>query len=379
VAEVLIELGHEYASDGAYEEALDTFRRAAALDPARGLVPEVETAAALVELGRELASDGAYEEALDTFHQAIELDPTLALVPEAEVALMQGREHARRGETDAALTALERAVELDQTLDLDPVAEVTRVLIEEGRAYAERGAYDKAEEYLSQAVALDPTVALVPEAEVAVAQARRHARQSQVDEALDALERAITLDPQLKINRAVDLAQIYDEACWRGNLGGPDESALRACERAVALAIKTDDGYLNLRVCRNKGTEGLANVVLPACERAAALAVEISFGETVTGTLEAGGHDIYMFEGTAGQVISIEMNQHDSMLNPYLLLWGPDGAMLTRDNDSGGDRDALIDHFFLAETGTYSIVALGFRDASAGAYTLTLIHATVQR
>jgi hypothetical protein len=86
-----------------------------------------------------------------------------------------------------------------------------------------------------------------------------------------------------------------------------------------------------------------------------------------------------MFEGTAGQVVSIEMNQHDSMLNPYLLLWGPDGAMLTRDNDSGGDHDALIDHFFLAETGPYAIIALGFRNAPAGAYTLTLVHTAVRR
>ena len=152
---------------------------------------------------------------------------------------------------------------------------------------------------------------------------------------------------------------------------------LRACERAVALAVETKDAYLNLKVCRNSSTEGLAKVVLPACERAAALATAISFGETVTGTVEAGAHDVYMFEGKAGQVVSIAMNKHASMLNPYVLLWGPDGAMLTRDNDSGGGRDARIDHFILPETGTYAIIALGFRDANAGAYTLTLIHTTV--
>jgi len=128
----------------------------------------------------------------------------------------------------------------------------------------------------------------------------------ETDAALDALERAVELDPTLDLDPVAEVTRVLIEE-GRALAG---RSAYDEAEELLGQAVVLDP----------------TAALVPEAEVAVALAVEISLGETVTGTVEAGGHNVYMFEGTAGQVVSIEMNAHDSMPDPYVNLWGPGGA-----------------------------------------------------
>jgi len=78
-----------------------------------------------------------------------------------------------------------------------------------------------------------------------------------------------------------------------------------------------------------------------------------SFNEDVTARL-------YAFQGSAGDVISVAMAQLDEEgdLDPYLLLFAPDGTLLAVDDDSGAVfLSALIDSVELPQDGTYLVLA----------------------
>jgi hypothetical protein len=99
---------------------------------------------------------------------------------------------------------------------------------------------------------------------------------------------------------------------------------------------------------------------------------EIAFGQTVTGTVQTGEHDLWPFVGDLGQIITINLEQDESNLDAYLELIGPDGATLVQDDDGGDGYNSRIERFVLPETGLYVIVARGY-SSSSGAYRLTLI------
>lgn len=72
---------------------------------------------------------------------------------------------------------------------------------------------------------------------------------------------------------------------------------------------------------------------------------------------------LYAFQGTAGDLVTITMQQtdRDSILDPYLILLGQAGAVYAVNDDSEDDKDpafasAIVD-FELPETGSYFIVA----------------------
>jgi hypothetical protein len=98
----------------------------------------------------------------------------------------------------------------------------------------------------------------------------------------------------------------------------------------------------------------------------------ITFGEPVTATVEAGDRDIWAFEGVAGQIVTIEMEEADGMLDSYLILLGPDGEILAEDDDGGGYPNSRIGRLPLPRDGTYYIVARGLDPSLAGDYILTL-------
>lgn len=64
----------------------------------------------------------------------------------------------------------------------------------------------------------------------------------------------------------------------------------------------------------------------------------------------------WTFNGTAGQTVTIEGNAAGGdATDPRLNLLGPDGTLLTGDDDSGQDANALISSFTLPATGQYTI------------------------
>ena len=94
-------------------------------------------------------------------------------------------------------------------------------------------------------------------------------------------------------------------------------------------------------------------------------------GQPVNGTIHVpNDSDGYWFYGTAGQRVTIKMNKQAAGLNAYLMLYGPNWGLVARDNDSGGDNNALMLDVQLWSTGTHYLYARSFAGQSAGAYTL---------
>lgn len=83
---------------------------------------------------------------------------------------------------------------------------------------------------------------------------------------------------------------------------------------------------------------------------------EISFGEVVEATIQAGQKHGWTFAGEAGQTVNIFMGALDGQLDSYLILNGPDGEFLAEDDDGGGNYDSLIS-ITLPDTGIYQIEA----------------------
>jgi hypothetical protein len=96
-------------------------------------------------------------------------------------------------------------------------------------------------------------------------------------------------------------------------------------------------------------------------------------GQAVEAELEVGMRHHWLFEGAAGDVVTISMRAIDGEWDTFLELIGPNSELVTEDDDSGGESDAAILDFELPLDGTYRIVARGFSQLHSGAYELTLI------
>lgn len=78
--------------------------------------------------------------------------------------------------------------------------------------------------------------------------------------------------------------------------------------------------------------------------------------------------DLYRFNGTAGQRITLALNSTN--FDPYLFLTGPSNTVLREDDDSGGNLNSRISNFVLPVTGTYIIEATAFASTGRGPYSL---------
>lgn len=87
--------------------------------------------------------------------------------------------------------------------------------------------------------------------------------------------------------------------------------------------------------------------------------------------------DLYTFNGTAGQQVSITMTAGAGNVNPYLYLVLPNGDLQAENDDGGGGTTARIPPTpgtfgRLPMNGTYTIVANTVLPSQSGNYTLTL-------
>jgi hypothetical protein len=98
----------------------------------------------------------------------------------------------------------------------------------------------------------------------------------------------------------------------------------------------------------------------------------LSYGDTVDVILEPGTRHHWLFEGRAGDVVTISMTASDEDMDAYLELFAPDGVRVMTDDDGGGDGDAEIAGFELPLNGTYRIIARGYADDDGGEYALSL-------
>ena len=97
--------------------------------------------------------------------------------------------------------------------------------------------------------------------------------------------------------------------------------------------------------------------------------------QTIAMTLNTNNEeDSVYFYGTQNQLATIHMNKLDSnsSLDSYLILYAPDYSEVARDDNSGGDNNALINRATLLQNGYYRIVAKSNASNSKGSYSLGL-------
>ncbi len=82
----------------------------------------------------------------------------------------------------------------------------------------------------------------------------------------------------------------------------------------------------------------------------------------------------HTFEGTAGEVLAIELTSED--FDTYLILVGPDQATIAEDDDGAGDTNSQI-VITLPTTGIYTLIAKTFEASQTGQYQLEWRVATV--
>ena len=107
--------------------------------------------------------------------------------------------------------------------------------------------------------------------------------------------------------------------------------------------------------------------------------IPVDYGQTVQGTIDDDNYEVhYTFDGRAGDVIAIDLQQVSGDFDAYLRLLDSSGAELTTNDDArSGDAgtNARIEDFSLPADGTYTIVATRFQGqmgTSSGEYSLSL-------
>ncbi len=95
----------------------------------------------------------------------------------------------------------------------------------------------------------------------------------------------------------------------------------------------------------------------------------IRYDESRTGYLNAGERHEWLFTGSAGDEVTIDLT---GGFDTYLELYAPDGDEIARDDDGGDGTAARIDGVRLPYAGRYTVVARGFSSSASGSYTLAL-------
>lgn len=85
-----------------------------------------------------------------------------------------------------------------------------------------------------------------------------------------------------------------------------------------------------------------------------------------------GARDRWMIGLQVGDVVTIYLKRVDTTttFDPMVELVGPGGESLAFDDDSGGDKDALITNLTITETGLYMVHVAGFGNSELGTYEL---------
>ena len=103
----------------------------------------------------------------------------------------------------------------------------------------------------------------------------------------------------------------------------------------------------------------------------------LPYGAVVIDTLDVDVPELnYLFNGRTGDRISLTLDAIDPTLDPQVAVLDPEGNEVVRDNDSGGNLNALIAAYLLRTDGQYTIVA-SRRGASRGRFELVLDGAPV--
>lgn len=149
-----------------------------------------------------------------------------------------------------------------------------------------------------------------------------------------------------------------------------------------------EDGMYVLIVTRQGGpfgeTRGFFNLIVSGAtgeplvedEEEVGPGSVLPYGTVATGEITDAQPQLeYTFNGHAGDRISVRMEALDATLDPLVIVTDAEGNEIVRDDDSGGNLNALIASYLLTADGEYTIIATRFGGAegtSRGRFELTL-------
>ncbi|MBN1286935.1 MAG: PPC domain-containing protein [Anaerolineae bacterium] len=93
-------------------------------------------------------------------------------------------------------------------------------------------------------------------------------------------------------------------------------------------------------------------------------------GETVQADLNFAPSHAWTFDGEAGEVVSLVM--HTVAFDAYLIVYGPAGALLAFNDDSGPGASAAVYQLYLPSDGAYTVIAQAASGLTGGQYALTM-------
>jgi hypothetical protein len=98
----------------------------------------------------------------------------------------------------------------------------------------------------------------------------------------------------------------------------------------------------------------------------------LSCGQAVSGTIGTTGSSppwtFYTFTGTAGNVVTVNVNRTSGSFSPYIELYGPDGGLL---GTATGSTSAQLLNKTLTATGTHTVVVSDSSNVNTGNYTVS--------
>ena len=154
-----------------------------------------------------------------------------------------------------------------------------------------------------------------------------------------------------------------------GNLVAANDDA-RGFDAALAYVAPVAGQYV-LRLTSNQGnTAGGYAVELafdPEMTRQTPPTL-ITVGNVAQGQVERGGAQAWRMAGAAGERLGVRVESRTSGFDAQLTVYGPDGAQVATDDDSGGNFNPLL-NLTLPDDGYYTLV-VGSYTGDAGQYSL---------
>ena len=99
----------------------------------------------------------------------------------------------------------------------------------------------------------------------------------------------------------------------------------------------------------------------------------LAYSDVVSGTVAPGARDSWLFDGLAGDVVTITVTATgEQTLDGYIELFTLNAAQLAVDDDSLDGVNPQIVGFELPETGTYRVVVQGYAEEDQGDYQLVV-------
>lgn len=306
-AAAFVETGDAFYQFRNYNRAIEEYNKALEINP--------DDTLAILGRGLSYYASEQYSPALEDFNRLLELDPDFAIG-----YYNRGLTYSNLGQTEAAIADFDLAIALDPS---------------DYEAYYQRGVnYADLENYQQAIADFDEAIRLNAEYPFAyVARGYVYYTLGQYAQAVPDIERFIELQGE---DVSADVFRILEEA--RAQMGSTTPRPTPSTATGTTLTYgQSYDGTIN--------------------------------NETPTVELQ--------FRGNAGDIIGIQHQATSGDLDPLLILIGPNGREIIR-NDDDPESDGFnsyIRNFRLPVTGIYTIVATRFQQNlgnSSGNFTITL-------